>query len=147
MLAYLLVLQLTLDDAIHAELCQNSAPSFSLTVPEPLTVRGAGPHTFPGAAINISPGINLCELAQSLNFQVDNGVPELFSVQPAMSSNGTLSFTTISVIGGCEVAVQLKDDGGTDCGGVDTSPMMFFSIRLLGESWQAECAAHTQFTL
>jgi hypothetical protein len=53
----------------------------------------------------------------------------LFSVQPAIGTDGTLSYTpALGAHGHANVTVILKDDGGTLNGGVDTSAVQTFAI-------------------
>src|SRR4029079_3099926 len=55
----------------------------------------------------------------------------LFSAQPAVASNGTLTFTpAANANGSATVPVPRKDDGGTAHGGVDTSAAQTFTITV-----------------
>src|SRR5262249_38809037 len=56
--------------------------------------------------------------------------PALFTVtgQPAVSSNGTLTFTPSGIVGTTVVFVQAHDNGGTANGGHDTSAPQAFTI-------------------
>ena len=59
-----------------------------------------------------------------------NTNPALFSVQPAVSLSGTLTFTPAAGVGGsATVTFVLKDDGGTANGGVDTS--LYESVTII----------------
>ncbi|HMP23286.1 MAG TPA: hypothetical protein PKC76_04105, partial [Saprospiraceae bacterium] len=73
-------------------------------------------------ATNISAGPP-DEAAQMLTFLIlSNDNPALFATQPALDPDGTLRFTAAPDSNGrAELVIQLKDDGGTDNGGVDTS--------------------------
>ena len=68
-------------------------------------------------ATNISPGPP-SESAQSVNFEVSvdtMGLPDLFSVEPAISSSGVLTFTPgPDQYGLAKVTVRAKDDGGLE---------------------------------
>jgi len=68
------------------------------------------------------------EASQTLTFHVTaNSNPSLFSAQPAITSDGTLSFTTASGASGTSsITVTLQDNGG----GNDTSAPATFTIRL-----------------
>jgi hypothetical protein len=69
------------------------------------------------------------ESGQLLNFIVNSDNPGLFSVQPAISPDGILSFTLEPfTTGSANVTVQLHDNGGTNNGGVDTSDPQTFRI-------------------
>jgi hypothetical protein len=69
------------------------------------------------------------ESAQTLDFIVDNDNHALFSAQPAISVDGTLTYTPApGATGSATVSVSLYDDGGTVDGGVDTSGVQTFKI-------------------
>jgi hypothetical protein len=71
------------------------------------------------------------ESSQLLNFIVSNTNNPLFSVQPAVSAAGTLSYTpAANANGSATVSVQIHDDGGVANGGVDTSAIQTFTITL-----------------
>ena len=69
---------------------------------------------------------------QTLTFQItNNSNAALFSAAPAVSSTGTLTYTPASNGGGtATITVNLKDNGGTANGGVDTSPSQTFTITV-----------------
>ena len=53
-----------------------------------------------------------------MTFNVTNDNNALFSVQPAIASNGTLTFTPApNAFGSATVTVSLSDNGGTANGG------------------------------
>ena len=55
----------------------------------------------------------------------------LFTVEPSIASNGTLTYTLApNTIGAATVTVQIHDDGGTSNGGVDTSVAQTFTINV-----------------
>jgi len=63
--------------------------------------------------------------------QVSNTNNSLFSAQPAVSANGTLTYTPATgAIGNATVTVTLKDNGGTANGGIDTSAAQTFKITV-----------------
>ena len=71
------------------------------------------------------------EFGQALNFLVSISNPGLFSAQPAIAPNGTLTFTGANNGNGtATVTVQLHDDGGIANGGVDTSTAQTFVITV-----------------
>lgn len=71
------------------------------------------------------------EAGQTLTFTVSNDNNDLFSVQPAISADGTLSVTPAAgAHGTATVTVSLSDDGGTANGGVDTSAAQTFTITV-----------------
>src|SRR5207253_7108648 len=55
----------------------------------------------------------------------------LFSVQPAIAANGTLTFTpAANANGSATVTLSIHDNGGTLNGGVDTSATQTFTINV-----------------
>jgi Bacterial Ig domain/Bacterial Ig-like domain (group 1) len=71
------------------------------------------------------------ESGQTLQFLVvADDHPELFSAGPAVSTDGTLTYTPAGGQGTAQISVQLKDDGGTANGGNDTSPAQTFTITI-----------------
>jgi hypothetical protein len=82
-------------------------------------------------ATAISPG-PADESAQKVSFLVSSDDPQLFSVGPAVASDGTLTFTPApNANGTAQVTVRAQDDGGTANGGSDTSAPQSFTIRVL----------------
>jgi hypothetical protein len=109
----------------------NDAPSF-MVGPDQNSLSDALPVSVPGWATSISAG-PANESAQNLTFIVaSNDNPSLFSGGPAIDTDGTLSYTSVlNATGTATVGVQLMDDGGTDNGGVDASPVQTFTITLM----------------
>jgi hypothetical protein len=89
-----------------------------------------GAQSVPGWASGISPGPN--EAGQTLTFSVtSNSNPTLFSALPAISSSGTLSWTSAAnANGAATITVVLSDNGGTANGGIDTSGPQTFTIAV-----------------
>ena len=98
----------------------NDAPSFT-PGGDVVVQEDTGPQSLLWAT-NISPGPP-DEAAQMLAFLIlSNDNPALFAMQPTLDPDGTLRFRTAPDSNGrAELVIQLKDDGGTDNGGVDTS--------------------------
>jgi hypothetical protein len=72
------------------------------------------------------------ETGQTVTFLISNDNPAIFSAQPALQPNGTLTFTAAPETSGVAiVTVRARDDGGTANGGVDTSAPQTFSITVL----------------
>jgi hypothetical protein len=93
----------------------NDAPSFT---PGDDVVVNANSGAYSAAwATAISAGPP-SESWQTVDFELDvpaNGVPDLFSVPPAIDSDGTLTFTPApDQVGLVEVNVRAKDDGGLE---------------------------------
>ncbi|MFA6546187.1 MAG: DUF642 domain-containing protein [Limisphaerales bacterium] len=64
------------------------------------------------------------------NYAVVNDNPALFAVQPAIGTNGTLTYQIAGLAGSARVTVTAQDDGGTDNGGADTSAARVFTITV-----------------
>src|SRR6185295_1784256 len=107
----------------------NDAPSF--TAGANVTVlEDAGPQTAAGWATNLSAG-PANEAGQALTFVVTSNNTALFSTQPAVLADGTLTFTpAANANGSATVSVKAHDDGGTADGGVDTSAAQSFTISV-----------------
>jgi hypothetical protein len=107
----------------------NDSPSFikgdNLTVNkaeagQPVSVSAWATHISAGPAD---------ESGQTLVFDVVNDRNDLFSVQPAVAPDGTLTLTAAdNVSGTATVAVSLTDNGGTANGGVNQSAVQSFTI-------------------
>ena len=108
----------------------NQAPSFTAG-PTETVLEDAGPKTFSGWATGISAGPP-SESGQTVNFMVTNNTnPTLFSTAPAVSANGTLTFTPApNANGTATITIQIHDNGGTANGGVDTSATQTFVINV-----------------
>jgi hypothetical protein len=88
----------------------------------------AGLQTVANWATNISPG-PADEAAQTVQFIVTTDNPGLFTQPPAISVSGQLTFTlTADANGSSTMTVTLKDSGGVERGGVDTSLPQTFKI-------------------
>ncbi|HEX8199475.1 MAG TPA: Ig-like domain-containing protein, partial [Isosphaeraceae bacterium] len=106
----------------------NDAPSFT-GGPDQSVAANSGPRTVPGWATNISAGAG--EAGQTLTFLVTADNPALFATPPAITPDGTLTFTPApGASGTATVTVRLRDNGGTANGGVDTSPPQTFTITV-----------------
>lgn len=108
----------------------NLAPSFQLPPGAPYVLEApiASPTVLAGFATQISAGAG--ESTQTVGFVVTADRPALFAEPPSIGSDGTLRFTPVaSASGSTLVTVTARDDGGTDAGGIDTSPSQGFVIR------------------
>ena len=104
----------------------------STTIPATLVANeDSGLNTINGFA-SFNAGGNGTETFQSvLRYIVSNNNSVLFSVQPAIDTNGNLTFTTAqNVIGTATLTVQVQDNGGTANGGIDTSAAVTCSITV-----------------
>ena len=107
----------------------NDVPSFTKggnqTVAE-----DSGLQTVAGWATAISVG-PANEAGQTVTFNVSNDNNALFSGQPAVASNGTLTYTPAANANGlATVSVSISDNGGILNGGVDTSAVQTFTITV-----------------
>ncbi len=116
----------------------NDVPSFTKGANESAN-ENAGAQTVAGWATAISAG-PANEAAQVVDFIVTNDNNGLFSVQPAISATGTLTYTpAANANGSATVSVQIHDNGGTANGGVDTSAIQTFTITVyVSVGFQAE---------
>ena len=112
---------LTVDDV-------NDAPSF-VAGPNQTVAEDAGAQTVANWATAISDGDSG---TQALTFIVQNNTnPGLFTVAPAISPTGALSYTSApDANGSASITIVLRDNGGTTNGGSDTSPPATFTISV-----------------
>ena len=106
----------------------NDAPGFQKGADQRVN-EDAGAQTVDGWATSISAGPN--ESNQTVDFQLTNTNNDLFSVQPSVAANGTLSYTPApNAQGNATVKVKAHDDGGTANGGQDESAEQTFTINI-----------------
>ncbi|MDP2413903.1 Ig-like domain-containing protein, partial [Daejeonella sp.] len=107
----------------------NDEPSFTKGANQ-IVNKNAPAQTVNGWATVISKG-PANESSQTLNFAVTNNNNPLFSVQPAIATDGTLTYTpAANVAGNATVTVILTDNGGTSNGGDDTFATQTFTITV-----------------
>ena len=108
----------------------NDPPGF-IAGADQTVAEDSGPHSVSGWASGISAG-PADESDQQLTFEVtSNANPDLFSTQPSVAANGTLSYTpAANANGSAAITVMLHDDGGTASGGADTSSEQTFIINV-----------------
>ncbi|MBA4015842.1 MAG: hypothetical protein C0483_01505 [Pirellula sp.] len=105
----------------------NDAPSFSKGADQ--TSRSSGAVSIPGWATAISQGA--LESGQALTFQLTVDNPAFFAVAPAITPDGTLTYTPSGMLGTALITVVLKDDAGTASGGADTSAPQSFTVTFI----------------
>jgi hypothetical protein len=112
----------------------NDAPGFTLNFNPVVVAAGQIPQTVANFAGGITPGADN-EADQILTFEVvGNSYPWLFAAGPTVTRDGpgntaTLSFTPAAgVTGASAVTIVLRDNGGTDFVGYDTSAPQTFTI-------------------
>ncbi|HND53284.1 MAG TPA: Ig-like domain-containing protein, partial [Pirellulaceae bacterium] len=107
----------------------NVAPSF-VGGADQTVAEDSGVQTVAGWATSISPGSDT-ESSQTLDFVATNDNPTLFSTQPAIGPDGTLTFTpAANANGSALVTVYLHDNGGVGPGGADSSVTRTFAITV-----------------
>lgn len=108
----------------------NDPPSF-LKGPNQAVANNAGAQTVNNWATSISPG-PADESGQTVGFQIiSNSNLSIFSVTPAITPTGTLTFTPAPNANGIATfLINLKDSGGTANGGGDTSQNQSFTISV-----------------
>jgi hypothetical protein len=98
----------------------NHAPSFDLSTNWLSISEDAGAISLAHFVSNFSLG-PAHESGQTFGFSVSATHPELFSVQPQIDVDGTLTFTTATNYNGTNtLAIVMRDDGGVANGGVDS---------------------------
>jgi Ca2+-binding RTX toxin-like protein len=107
----------------------NDAPSFTKGANQTI-LEDAGVQTVNNWATNISVGPS-DESGQTSEFIVSNNNTALFAAQPTIAPDGTLTYTAApNANGSAVVSVQIKDNGGTENGGQDTSTVQTFTIDI-----------------
>ena len=108
----------------------NDAPSF-VKGADQTVAEDAGIQVVPNWATSISAGPGN-ESSQVVTFQITgNTNASLFSVLPAVSTDGTLSYTPAADASGtATITLNAKDDGGVANGGIDVSPSQTFTITV-----------------
>jgi uncharacterized repeat protein (TIGR01451 family) len=111
----------------------NDAPGFTAGANQTVLM-DAGAQTVTSWSTAISKG-PANEAGQVLTFVATNDNAALFSAQPAVAPDGTLTYTPAPGLGGiATVTLYLQDDGGVANGGVDSSPSITFEIQVIAYS-------------
>ena len=107
----------------------NDIPSFNLAI-SALTVDMYNVAvTVANAVTNIGKGA-FNETNQIVSFVMSNSNTSVFTTQPAISTNGTLTFTPAAKGGVVTVTVRAKDNAGVANGGADTAAAQTFTITV-----------------
>ena len=109
----------------------NAAPTFTILDDAPSSLEDDGFVSMLAFASDVDAGAPE-ESGQTLEFHIaSNSNEDLFSVLPAISPNGTLTYTAAPDANGSAIIdVFLMDDGGTEGAGVDTSAVQQFTINV-----------------
>jgi|GEM_PF-571220 len=111
----------------------NDAPQFIVGI-DVTVAEDSRAQTIAGWAAAISTGPP-DEASQTAAFSVTASDQTLFSVQPAITPDGELSFTTTPDSAGSAVLlIELVDDGGTLAGGVDTYAPDSATVTVIAEN-------------
>jgi large repetitive protein len=106
----------------------NDAPSFTQGADVTVNEDSAAYSAAWAADVSAGPAD---ESGQQLTFTVANDNEDLFSTQPALAADGTLTFEPAAdANGSAEVTVTLSDDGGTDNDGDDSTDAVAFTITV-----------------
>ena len=107
----------------------NDAPNFAIAANQTVN-EDAGAQSVSNLATGINPGPVNESSQLTTGFTVSNDNNALFTIQPAITSAGTLTYTpAANAFGTATVTVTLNDNGGTDNGGVDLVTH-FFTITV-----------------
>jgi len=109
----------------------NQVPSFTGGVNQSVS-QTFGAQAVAGWATAISQGTG--DSGQLVDFVATNTNNPLFSVQPAVSATGTLTYTPAGPTGVATVSVNIHDNGGTANGGSDTSAVQTFTITITADT-------------
>ena len=109
----------------------NDPPSITIGGKQTVLV-GAAAQSVSGFATGFMPGGGADENAQVIaGFAISVDKPDLFSVLPTIDSAGTLRYTPSTTrTRMAKVSVQVRDDGGSNNGGVDLSTLKTFDIEV-----------------
>jgi hypothetical protein len=112
----------------------NDPPAFT-SGPDQAPPPGAGAQAVPGWARDFRPGPPNEADQTLLSYDiVSNSAPDLFAVAPAVARDGTLTYTPqTGQRGVATIGVVARDSGGTANGGVDTSAVQSFTIRITAQ--------------
>ena len=106
------------------------ATSATRMAPHRLAVNArTGATTLPGFVRGISAGPN-DEVNQRIHWNLTCAEPDLFTIAPSISEDGSLSFVPKGQAGLVHLTLVARDDGGTERGGSDTSEPQQFEIEL-----------------
>jgi hypothetical protein len=108
----------------------NDPPSFTGGGDQTILLN-ATQQTVPGWASSILAGPP-AESGQSVSFNVVASNPSLFTVQPAVAPNGTLTYTpAFLALGSSTITVTAVDNGGTANGGSNASAPRAATITII----------------
>ncbi|OQY29366.1 MAG: hypothetical protein B6244_03910 [Candidatus Cloacimonetes bacterium 4572_55] len=109
----------------------NDPPEFEMGNTNLVSYEDEGEQTFAGWAMNISAN----ESDQELTFELTGNYAGLFSVQPAIEiteTTGDFTYTSAQNFHGIvTVSVVLRDNGGTEHGGVDSTETQYVTITVV----------------
>ena len=127
----------------------NDLPLFTKGADQIVNATG-GVQTVTDWASGISAGPADEVMSQTLNFIVSNNNNSLFTVQPSVAANGTLTYTPVGNFAGkATVTVFIHDSGGVIDGGVDQSATQIFiiSVKPVGTADNVTTLVNTPVTI
>ncbi len=110
----------------------NDAPSFDLAGEAISVLQTAGSQTVFNWVTNINVGASNERYEQGMSFVMTNDNPTLFLESPYIEWDGSLHFTpNPNAAGTALVTAYIRDTGGTNYGGIDTSLPKQFTVTVL----------------
>ena len=111
---------------------QNDPPSFTFATNNVVVLEDSGAATVTGFIATSSVGpVQETGLQAITNYFVTAATTSLFAVQPAIGTNGTLTFTpAVNAFGVTTVSVVARDNGGNGNGGDSNSTPQTFTLTI-----------------
>ena len=122
----------------------NDLPSFTVGANQSLLFGVNAAQSISNWATAINDGD--ADFVQALSFNVSNSNNALFSVQPSVAANGTLSYTTTGLPGTATVSVSLTDDASAGGPGALTTAVQTFDITVAANTAPSLSAVSAQST-
>lgn len=107
----------------------NDVPAFTVSTSNVTVTEYATLVTLTNFVTGIASGPTN-ESSQVLTFLVTAGNTNSFTVQPSITTNGTLTFQAKDVAGAASVSVRLQDDGGSTLGGTNATAAQTFTVTV-----------------
>lgn len=107
----------------------NDRPTFTLTTNAFTASKLQYAYTISNLVTSVSKGA-ANESNQTFKVLATVDDKTLFATQPAISTNGVLTFKTGTNTGVAQITIKVQDNGGTKNGGVDTSDPATFTVTI-----------------
>ncbi|MDM8528025.1 Ig-like domain-containing protein [Anaerolineales bacterium HSG24] len=109
----------------------NDKPSFATLGNQKMAEWGVEAQTVSGFAKDFNPGPNEADQAvDDYIVTVMGDGAELFETQPDVANDGTLTYKPSGAAGVATVKLVVRDNGGTDNGGINESESQIFTIEI-----------------